>query len=133
MATNKTLIGRTLWHFMCGRGVHEKVYGELKSGFAFDCVPTQRFEANSAWQVMSIIAFNVMRGLQASTTAQRRASNRQRRARYRFELIHTMRYRLINRAGLLVHPAGKSTLDVGHNPILRERFERVRLALAKAA
>jgi hypothetical protein len=69
VVTNKTLTGRTLWPFMCGRGTHEKVYGELKSGFAFDCVPIQRFEANSAWQVMSIMAFNLMRGLQTSTTA----------------------------------------------------------------
>jgi hypothetical protein len=39
-----------------------------------------------------------------------------------------MRYRLITRAGLLVHPAGKSTLDVGSQLTLRERFERIRLA-----
>jgi hypothetical protein len=44
-----------------------------------------------------------------------------------------MRYRLITRAGLLVHPAGKSTLDVGSQPTLRERFERIRLALPKMA
>jgi hypothetical protein len=44
-----------------------------------------------------------------------------------------MRYRLINRAGLLVHPAGKSTLDVGNQPMLRERFERILLALPKMA
>ena len=49
VATNKEVTGRTLWFFMCGRGTHEKVYGELKGGFAFDCVPTQRYEANSAW------------------------------------------------------------------------------------
>jgi len=32
---------------MCGRGVHEKVYGELKSGFAFASVPRMRYAANS--------------------------------------------------------------------------------------
>jgi len=48
------------------RGTHEKVYGELKSGFACDCVPTQQFEANSAWQVMRIMAFNLRRGLQTA-------------------------------------------------------------------
>jgi hypothetical protein len=35
VVTNKLIDGRALWAFMCGRGVHEKVYGELKSGFAF--------------------------------------------------------------------------------------------------
>lgn len=28
-----------------------------------DCVPTERYEANSAWQLMSILAFDLMRDL----------------------------------------------------------------------
>ena len=39
VVTNKALSGRYLWSFMCGRGGHEKAYGELKSGFAFASVP----------------------------------------------------------------------------------------------
>ena len=49
VVTNKVLGGKALWWFICGRGSHEKVYGELKRGFAFDCVPTMRYAANSAW------------------------------------------------------------------------------------
>ena len=30
VVTNKSLSGSALWSFMSGRGVHEKVYGELK-------------------------------------------------------------------------------------------------------
>ena len=41
VVTNKVLTGQTLWFFMCGRGTHERVFGELKSGYAFDGVPTQ--------------------------------------------------------------------------------------------
>lgn len=130
IVTNKAISGRTLWYFMCGRGTHEKVYGELKGGFAFDCIPTQRYEANSAWQVLSVIAFNLMRGLQSATTAQARRPNRKRRSVHRFELIHTLRYRFINRAGLLVQPNGKATLDVGNNRMVRERFESIGQALA---
>ncbi len=128
--TNKAVSGRTLWFFMCGRGTHEKVYGELKSGFAFDCIPTQSFEANSAWQVLSVIAFNLTRGLQSATIAEKRRTNRKRQTVRRFELIHTLRYRLINRAGLLVQPGGKTTLDVGDNRMVRERFEAIEHALA---
>jgi len=47
VVTNKALGGPALWAFMCGRGVHEKIYGELKRSFAFDCVPTMRYAANS--------------------------------------------------------------------------------------
>lgn len=130
VVTNKSVTGRTLWHFMNARGTHEKVYGELKGGFAFDCIPTHCYQANSAWQVLSILAFNLMRGLQAQTTATTRSSNRKRRTRHCFELIHTLRYRWINRAGLLVQPNGKATLDVGDNPMVRDRFQAIEQALA---
>jgi hypothetical protein len=133
VATNKSITGRTLWFFMCGRGIHEKVYGELKSGYAFGCVPTQKFEANSAWQAVSIIAFNLMRGFQAITTAdQCRSRNRKRRALRRFELIHTLRYRFLNRAGLMINPNGRPTLDVGDNAMVRERFSSIHHKLATA-
>jgi len=129
IVTNKAITGRTLWFFMCGRGTHEKVYGELKNGFAFDCIPTQRYEANSAWQVLSILAFNLTRALQA-TMNERRGMNRKRRAMRVFEAIHTLRYRFINRAGLLVQPNGRATLDVGDNTVVRERFEAFEQTLA---
>ncbi len=132
VATNKTISPRTLWYFMCGRGTHEKVYGELKSGFAFACVPTQHFEANSAWQVLSIMAFNLMRGFQAKTGAEQRRTNRKRRAIHRFDLIHTLRYEFLNRAGLLVNPGGRATLDVGDNQMVRDRFASLNSALTAA-
>ena len=48
IVTNKEVTGRTLWFFMCGRGTHERVYyTELKGGFPFDCLPTQRYHASS--------------------------------------------------------------------------------------
>lgn len=129
IVTNKAVTGRTLRFFLCGRGTHEKVYGELKNGFAFDCIPTQRYYANSAWQVLSVIAFNLMRGLQA-TTAERRRTNFKRRTVRVFETIQTLRYRFINRAGLLVQPNGRATLDVGDNAMVRERFQAIGQALA---
>lgn len=128
IVTNKAITGRTLWFFMCGRGTHEKVYAELKNGFAFDCVPTQSYQANSAWQVLSILAFNLMRGLQASV-AERRASNRKRRTIRIFETIHTLRFRWLNRAGLMVQPNGRTTLDVGDNETVRGRFQALEHAL----
>lgn len=128
IVTNKAITGRTLWFFMCGRGTHEKVYAELKNGFAFDCIPTQSYEANSAWQVLSVLAFNLMRGLQASA-AERRVTNRKRRTIRVFETIQTLRFRWLNRAGLLVQPNGRTTLDVGDNTLVRERFQAFEHAL----
>ena len=133
IVTNKALKGTALWQFMCGRGMHEKVYGELKNGFAFDCVPSQRYAANSAWQLLSVLAFNLMRGFQVATGAERRAGDRKRRARYRFQTIHTLRYQCLQRAGLLVRPAGRATLDVGIASGVRRRFSQMLSSLRKAA
>jgi hypothetical protein len=118
-----------LWFLLCNRGTHEKVYGELKGGFAFDCVPTPRYEAHSARQVMSVLAFNLMRALRTGI-AERRRWNRKRRAIRLFQSIQTLRYQFINRAGLLIQPNGRSTLDFGRNPIVRERFQAVERAIA---
>ncbi|MFQ5479546.1 MAG: IS1380 family transposase [Candidatus Binatia bacterium] len=71
VVTNKQLSGPYLWRFICGRGAHEKALGELKDGFAFDCLPTMKYAANSAWQIVSVLAFNLIRGFQVATTAER--------------------------------------------------------------
>ena len=133
VATNKTLNGRNLWAFMNGRGSHEKAYAELKSGFAFDTVPTSHYGANSAWQVLSVLAFNLMKGFQVATTASLRSKSRKRRAVYAFEAIQTMRYKWINRAGLMVQPDGYRTLDVGNNSEVEKRFKEIGQRLQSAA
>jgi hypothetical protein len=125
VTTNKTLAGAALWAFMCGRGTHEQVYGELKHGFAFGCVPTMRYAANSAWQILSVLAFNLVRGFQLATTAPRRPATRKRRTLFRFETIHTLRYLCFGRAGVLLYPDGYATLDVGPAPAVADRFKRL--------
>lgn len=50
-----------------------------------------RFQSNSAWHVLSIMAFNLMRGLQAhTTTTALRRTNRKRRIPHCFELIQAL-------------------------------------------
>ena len=129
IVTNKEVTGRTLWFFMCARGTDGKVYGELKDGFAFDCLPTQRCDANSACRVFSILAFNLERPMQDGTT-ERRSTNHKRRAIRSFQTIQTLRYGFINRAGLLVQPGGCHILDAGDYPMIRERFKTIESALA---
>ncbi len=133
IVTNRTVGGPNLWWLMCGRGVHEKVYGELKNGFAFDSVPTQRYQGNSAWQMLSVLAFNLLRLFQMSSTAPSRNGNRKRRTLRVFESIQTLRFELFNRAGLLLRPSGRATLDVGNNHIVRQRFTNTARCLDQAA
>jgi hypothetical protein len=133
VVTNKNLTGANLWYFMCGRGGHEKVLAELKNGFAFDCVPTMKYAANGAWQMISVLAFNLMRGLQATTTAPMRPSGRVRRCAYLFESIETIRYTWLRRAGRVARPTGRAVLDVGDTDIVKMRFKQIAARLAKAA
>lgn len=133
IATNKRLKAKALRAFMDGRGVHEKVYGELKSGFAFDSVPSLSFEANSAWQALSVLAFNLTRGFQAATTAAKRNTNTKRRTRQLFKTIHTLRFEFFHRAGVIKHPAGRATLDVGTAPTVMDAFRSALSRLRKAA
>jgi hypothetical protein len=130
VVTNKPLGGAALWAFMAGRGTHEKVYGELKTGFAFGCVPSMQYAANSAWQCLSVLAFNLSRSFQLATTARRRGPSRKRWALFGFETIHTLRALCLQRAGVLVYPHGTATLDVGTAPGIADRFRRLDRLLA---
>ena len=131
--SNKALSGRNLWYFMCGRGAHEKAYAELKSGFAFATVPTYCYQANSAWQVFSILAFNLSHAFQAAAGAETRSLNRKRTALRKFVSISTLRFKCINRAGLITRPQGRATLDVGTSPKVRDYFIKTEQALQKVA
>jgi hypothetical protein len=130
IVTNKALGGRALWAFMAGRGTHEKVYGELKTGFAFGCAPSMQYAANSAWQCLSVLAFNLSRSFQLATTARRRGPSRKRGALFGLETIHTLRALCLQRAGVLIQPRGRATLDVGTAPAVAERFKRLDRLLA---
>ncbi len=133
VVTNKALTGRYLWSFMCGRGGHEKAYGELKSGFAFASVPSVQYAANSAWQQLSVLAFNLMRSFQVVAGLTQRPLAARRRPLFAFRSVHTLRYELLHRAGLVLHPAGKPTLDVGTAAAVRHRFLAIDTRLPRAA
>ena len=116
---------------MCGRGGHEKAYGELKSGFAFASVPSMQYAANSAWQLLSVLAFNLMRSFQLATTAgagRRRASGgRSSPSRRSTRCVRSAS----SAPGVLVHPAGRAPRSMsGSSPPSPNRFERLDRLLA---
>lgn len=123
---------KALWKFMGGRGAHEKVLAEAKSGFAFDSVPARSYAANSTWQIIAVLAHNLMTSFQIGTDARPRHPGLKRTALYVLKSIHTLRYELIARAGLLRHPGGRSVLTLAHNLPTRSLFERIARRLAAA-
>jgi len=125
VATNLALNGRQLWHFMCGRGAHEKVIGELKSGLAFDTIPTRHYGANSAWQQLVALAHNLLTNFQIETGAPARRRSAKRTALHVLKSIHTLRFELFHRAGRLVRPDGATVLRLARNQPTQQLFLRI--------
>jgi len=133
VATNLALSSRRLWHFMCGRGAHEKVIGELKSGLAFATIPTRHYGANSAWQQLVALAHNLITNFQLDTGAPARPRSAKRTALHLLKSIHTLRFELFHRAGRVVRPDGLTVLRLAPNEPTKRLFLRIAGYLGQAA
>lgn len=122
-----------LWHFMAGRGAHEKTIAQLKSGLAFHTVPTRAYTANSAWQQLVALTHNLLTNFQIDTGAERRRRSRKHTALPRLATVHTLRFTLFHRAAALVRPAGRTVLRLTHNVATERLFTRIEQALLCAA
>ena len=133
VATNLGFDVRRLWRFMAGRGLHEKIIGELKSALALDTIPTNHYEANSAWQQFVVLAHNLLANFQIETGVIERPRTHQRTAHWVLRSAQTLRFEIINRAGRLVRPEGRLTLRLQRNKQAERQFDQIGTALGKAA
>ncbi len=133
VATNKSLQIAPLWHFMAGRGAHEKTYAELKQNFAFAAIPTNDRLANSAWQLLSVLALNLMRYFQITLGARERARSWKRTFHYVFQSMQTVRFLLIQQPARILRPKGRPEIRFAASPAARRRIEHANRALARAA
>ena len=133
ITTNKPLGLKALWKFMAGRGTHEKVLAQLKNGYAFDTIPTRNFAANSTWQILSVLAHNLITNFQIALAAAPRARTSKRRSLFLLRSIHTLRYEFLGRAGTVGRPQGRATLTLAPNLPTQKLFERIVAKLASAA
>jgi hypothetical protein len=129
VATNRTWNARRLWHFMCGRGGHEKVIGQLKSGLAFGSIPTNHYGANSAWQQLVALAYNLVTNFQIESGVPRRGRTLKRTTLFPLKSVQTLRFEFLNRAGRIVRPNGTTVLRLPRNAWAKSAF----LRYAKAA
>jgi hypothetical protein len=123
VATTLSYDGTQLWHFMAGRGVQEKIIGELKDGLAFDSVPTNHYQANSAWQQIVALVHNLLTNFQIETGAPSRKRTRKKTGLFRLKRIRTLRFELFNLAGQILRPAGTTILRLNDNLAIRSRVE----------
>ena len=92
MATNLPFDTRTLWRFMSGRGMHEKAIGELKTGLAFDTIPTDDYQANSAWQQIVLLAHNLLTNFQIESGLVARNRTLRNTGRWPLKSARTLRF-----------------------------------------
>jgi len=133
VATNQTLAIAPLWHFMAGRGGHEKTYAELKQHFAFAAIPTNDQQANSAWQLLSVLTLNLIRWMQIALGASARDRTWKRTFDYVFQSMQTVRFELIHQPARLARPHGRPELRFAVSPTARRRIEHVERCLKRAA
>lgn len=133
VATNKDLGLLPLWHFMNGHGVHEKTLAELKTGFAYDQIPTRDWQANTAWQKLNLLAHNINVGFQVDLLQRPRTRTAKRTASFSVSSIRTVRFEWLNRAARLVAPGGSQILRLATNPAVQDAFTRAEVALDRAA
>ena len=122
VATNKDLCVRTLWHFMAGRGAHEKTLAELKQHYGFAAIPTNDRMANAAWQLISVLTLNLVRSFQIALGAARRPRTLKRTYAYRFPSLQTLRFELIHQPARWVRPGGRAELRFAVAPRTREKI-----------
>ena len=76
---------------MNGHGVHEKTLAELKSGFAYDEIPTRDWQANTAWQKLNLLAHNINVGLQVDLLPTPKKATLKRTTAFVVSSIRTVR------------------------------------------
>jgi hypothetical protein len=130
VATNMPLSLPALYAFVCGRGAQEKTLGELKGEFALDVVPTRHYSANSAWQQLSILAYNVARSFQLDTMAKPKPRSRKRTYAYLLRSMRTVRFLLVARAGRLTRIDGRNVLRLTANAATQHLYAKIAHALA---
>ncbi len=131
VATTLSYDGPRLWHFMAGRSVQEKTLGELKDGLAFDSVPTNHYQANSAWQQIVTLAHNLLTNFQIEAGAEPKKRTRKRTALFRLQRVRTLRFELFNLAGQILRPGGRTVLRMNDNPTIKSRIKATAAALQR--
>jgi hypothetical protein len=133
VATNTELGVAALWHFMAGRGGHEKTLGELKQSLAFDAIPSRDRQTNALWQQIAVLTHNLVRSFQLCLGAPARPRSRKRTFDYVFRSLQTLRFTLIHQPARLVRPAGRGELRFAVSPHTRREIEHAERCISRAA
>jgi DDE family transposase len=102
-----------VWRYYNGRADCENVIKELQSGFALPTLCLQSFWATEAALSLATLTYNLTVLFQRHLGWQQKVT------------IHTLRFWLFVTAGLISHPAGKTTIKLAVPPRERDWWKRL--------
>lgn len=127
---NKQWDPEDLLQFVSGRSAQEHSISELKDSFAFDHIPSNQYQANSAYMQMSQMAYNLATSMQHDMgLVKKREKNKKKTRVFKTMEWKTIRFLLINRAGRISCVDGKKVLQMTENKKTKQLYERISDAL----
>jgi hypothetical protein len=121
-----------LLQFVSGRSAQENSISELKSSFAFDHIPTNQYQANSAYLQMSQMAYNLATSMQHNMgLAKKRIKNKKKTRVFKTMEWKTIRFLLINRAGRISWEKGVKVLQMTKSKKTKELYEKISDSLSE--
>ena len=116
--------------FTSGRSGQENSIGQLKNDFAFDHIPTNTYQANSAFMQISQMAYNLSISMQHSMGLVKKRKQHQKHTRlYRSMEWKTFKFLILNRAGRISWSAGKKVLEMTQNPATQTLYYKISASL----
>lgn len=122
--TNKTCLAKYVMEYHHGRGSQEGVFAETKSHCQMEYIPVRTLCGNQTYCLAAILAHNVTRELQMQVNERQPRVNSKRCNLWGFETLHTLRQRLLHRAGRLIRPQGRLTLVTAASNAVKEQFNK---------
>ena len=116
--------------FVSGRSGQENSLSELKDDFAFGYVPTNTYQANSAYFQVSQMAYNLSLSLQHEMgLVKKHLTNPKRTRFYQGWKWKTFRFLILNRAGRIGWEQGTKVLYLTFNKATKQLYDRIGNAL----
>ena len=122
IVTNKRTQAHSIAAFHNGRGAQEAIFAELKSQGQLGYVPTRKWIANQVFLLASVLAHNLCRELQMATRPKDRRTTAKRTPLWQFEKLATIRQHLLQRAGRLIRPQGRSILSMNADKAVKNEL-----------
>lgn len=127
---NKNWDPKELLLFVSGRSAQENSISELKTSFAFDHIPTNTYQANSAYMQISQMAYNLSISMQHSMGMTKNRDGKGKSTRL-FKNLEwkTFRFLVLNRAGRIAWHEGIKVIELTKNNETEALYQKILTAL----